>query len=145
MYRFPFCLTCSPKEEEQLIHAFAWKSIGFLEALMQMVFLPQSTLSQPLCTSSLEVMWHWINDYSYPTLPTHCPTPGSEKKRLCVNTGREIVFYVQWLAFLDLIMSLGITALLFSSSLKTLLPLLLFPPPHTHPHPTPGSFCPSLR
>lgn len=35
--------------------------------------------------------------------------PGSEGKRLCVNTGREVVFYVQWLAFLDLIISLGTT------------------------------------
>ncbi len=94
---------------------------------MQMIFASKR-LVPALRTGSLEVMWHWINDYGvlHPT-HTHPTPPGSEGKRLCVKTEREVVFYVQWLAFLDLIMSLGTKELLSSSLLKTFFPFLLFP------------------
>lgn len=60
---------------------------------------------QSLLAGSLEMVWLWMSNYTSPTPTTHWPTTGSEERRLCVNTWGEIVFYVKWLAFLDLIMS----------------------------------------
>lgn len=67
---------------------------------------------------SILAFWKWCHTTLMMIGSSH--PLSTEGRRLCVNSRREVVFHVQWLAFLGLITSLGATAYL-SSLCKTFL------------------------